>query len=81
MAKFRMGVAPIKLEMGCYTRTLEDERLCALYQLNEIESEEHILIQYPLYCDIRNDLFHVATNIYDNFNDLNDTDKTIFYSQ
>ncbi len=44
MAKFCMGVAPIKLEMGHYTRTLEDERLCVLCQLNEIESEEHVLI-------------------------------------
>ncbi len=37
MAKFRVGVAPIKLETGCYTRTPEDERLCVLCQLNEIE--------------------------------------------
>ncbi len=41
MAKFRSGVAPIKLEMGCYTRTPDDERLCVLCQVNEIESEEH----------------------------------------
>ncbi len=27
MAKFRMGVAPIKLETGRYTSTPEDERL------------------------------------------------------
>ncbi len=44
MAKFRMGFAPIKLETGRYTRTLEDERLCVLCKLNEIESEEHVLI-------------------------------------
>ncbi len=74
MAKFRMGVTPIKLETGHYTRTPEDERLCVLCQLNEIESEEHVLIRCLLYCDIRNDLFHAATDIY-NFNDLNDTDK------
>ncbi len=78
MAKFRMGVAPIKLETGRYTRTPEDERLCVLCQLNEIESEEHALIRYPLYCDIRNVLFQAATNIYDDFNDLNDTDKLSF---
>ncbi len=79
MAKFCMGVAPIKLETGHYTRTPEDERLCVLCQLNEIESE-HVLIRCPLYRDIRNVLFHAATNIYDDFNDLNDTDK-LFYSQ
>ncbi len=61
-----------------YTKTPEDERLCVLCQLNEIESEEHVLIPCPLYCDIRNDLFHGSTNIYDNFNDLNDTDKLSF---
>ncbi len=78
MAKFRMGVAPIKLETGRYTRTPEDERLGVLCQLNEIESEEHVLIQCPLYCNIRNVLFHAATNIYDDFNDLYDTDKLSF---
>ncbi len=77
MAKFRMGVAPIKLEKGRYTRTHEDEILCVLCQLNEIESE-HVLIRCPLYCDIRNVLFHAATNIYDDFSDLNDTDKLSF---
>ncbi len=54
MAKFHMGFAPIKLETGCYTRTPEDERLCVLCQLNEIESEEHVLIRCPQYRDIRN---------------------------
>ncbi len=49
--------------------------MCVLCQLNEIESEEHVLIQCPLYCDIRNVLFDAATNIYDDFNDLNYTDK------
>ncbi len=44
MTKFRMSFAPIKLEMGHYTRTPENERLCLLCQLNEIESEEHVLI-------------------------------------
>ncbi len=51
VAKFRIGVAPIKLETdryartpGLYTRTLEDERLCVLCQFNKIESEEHVLI-------------------------------------
>ncbi len=73
-----MGVAPIKLETGRYIRTPEDERLCVLCQLNEIESEEHVLKRCPLYYDIRNIFFHAATNIYDDFNDLNDTDKLSF---
>ncbi len=64
--------------MGRYTRTPEDERLCVLCQLNQIESEEHVLIRCPLYCDVRNVLFHAATNVYDDFNDLNDTDKLSF---
>ncbi len=51
---------------------------CVLCQLNEIESEEYVLIRCPLYCDIRNVLFHAATNIYEDFNDLNDTDKLSF---
>ncbi len=54
--------------------------MMAIFHLleNEIESEEHVLIRSPVYCDIRNDLFHAATNIYDNFDDLNYTDKLSF---
>ncbi len=78
MTKFHIGVAPIKLEMGRYTRTPEDERLCVWCQLNEKESDEHVLIRSLLYCDIRTVLFHSATNIYDDFNDLSDTDKLNF---
>ncbi len=78
MIKFCMGIASIKLKTGRYTRTLEDKRLCVLCQLNEIESEEHVLIRCPLYCGIRNVLFHAATNIYNDFNDINDTDKLSF---
>ncbi len=72
MAKFCMGVAPIKLEMGRYTKIPEDERLFVLSQLYEIESEEHVLIWCSQSCDMRNVLFYAVTNIDDDFNDLND---------
>ncbi len=33
LAKFRCGVAPLKIETGKYTRTPEEERLCTLCNL------------------------------------------------
>ncbi len=53
LAKFHCGVAPPKIETGRYTRTPEEERLCTLCNLCEVESEEHCLIKCELYPDIR----------------------------
>ncbi len=49
LAKFRCGVAPLKIETGRYTRIPEEERLCTLCNLQEVESEEHCLIRCGLY--------------------------------
>ncbi len=78
LAKFRCGVAPLKIETGRYTRTPEEERLCTLFNLQEVESEEHCLIRCELYPDIRQTLFHTAFLINPNFDHFNDTDKLCF---
>ena len=45
-AKFRCGVAPIRLETGNYERLPEELRTC-FNCLNSIENEEHVLLKCP----------------------------------
>jgi len=78
LAKFRCGVAPLRLETGRYTRTPEEERLCSLCDLNEVESEEHCLIRCELYPDIQGHLFNAAILINPEFPVLSDTEKLCF---
>ena len=50
--KFRMGVAPLQIETGIYERLKEEQRVC--FKCGDaIESEEHVLLDCPLYQQIR----------------------------
>jgi len=53
LAKFRCGVAPIRLETGRYENLKVEERLCPMCDHNAIEDEVHVLINCPIYSDIR----------------------------
>jgi hypothetical protein len=78
LAKFRCGVAPLRLETGRYTRTPEEERLCTLCDVAEVESEEHCLIRCGLYPDIHKRLFNAAIAINPQFHVLSDCEKLSF---
>ena len=55
-AKFRMGVAPLRIETGRYERLEEEQRVC--FNCGDaIESEEHVLLECPLYQQIREPWF------------------------
>ena len=50
-AEFRCGVAPLKLETGRYEGLLPEQRAC-FYCADCMESEEHVLLSYPVYDDL-----------------------------
>jgi hypothetical protein len=56
MAKFRCGVAPIRIETGRYENLNVNDRTC-FNCLNCIEDEEHVLLKYPLYTSITEELY------------------------
>ena len=56
IAKFRCGVAPLKIETGRYQSLNIEERTC-FNCLSKVEDEVHVLIECPLYQDIRHELF------------------------
>ncbi len=60
-AKFRCGVAPLRLETGRYEGIPLDSRLC-FNCLDQIESEMHVIFECSLYNDIRDYLFFNVRN-------------------
>ncbi len=60
MAKMRCGVALICLETGRYEGLTEQEWICSVCDMDEIESEIHVMIFCLLYNDIRATLYEFA---------------------
>lgn len=58
-AQLRSTPFPLTLETGRFNIVPEEERLCALCDLGEIESEVHFVFSCPLYDDLRHVLFGV----------------------
>ena len=75
-AKFRCGVAPIRIETGRFENLDVSQRLC--HFCNAVEDETHVILDCPLYEDLRNTLFSKASIVMPNFIDLNHTDKMRF---
>ena len=78
LAKFRCGVAPLRIETGRYERTRLEvgDRVCTMCQL-KVEDEFHVLIECPLYCDIHQEMFIHAESLDANYCRKTDEDKFI----
>ena len=80
-AKFRCGVAPLRVETGRYERKPINERTCFVcthYNNIPVEDEFHVILNFPLYADLRQALFNEIVVLYEGFNVLNDNEKFIF---
>ena len=47
----------MNLEVSRFKNIREDERLCHLCELNEVENESHFLLYCPLYDELRTPIF------------------------
>jgi hypothetical protein len=56
-AKFRCGVAFLRIEAGRYENKNVNERVCFICH-DQIEDEKHVLLDCPLYADLRESLFN-----------------------
>ena len=61
-AKFRAGVAPLRLETGRYENLAVNQRTCFNCR-NMVESEHHVLLKCPLYEDLQLEIFSHAFNV------------------
>lgn len=77
LAKFRCGVAPIKLETGRYENIAVDSRICPICKIT-VECEKHVLLPCNAYEHIRLSMLEKARNIRPDFVDLSDEDKLVF---
>ena len=73
-AKFRCGVAPIRLETGRYERLQVEQRTC-FQCVDNVETEEHVLLMCPLYDDLRLKLFDSLITYFPFFGSLNESQK------
>ena len=76
-AKFRCGVAPMRIETGRYENKNVNERVCLICH-DQIEDEKHVLLDCPLYADLRESLFNEAKRSNVHFIILSDDDKFIY---
>ena len=77
LAKFRCGVAPLRLETGRYENIPESERLCP-YCRDFVEDEFHVMLNCSLYENERRSLLLKANEINSEFYNFNDCDKIKF---
>lgn len=75
LAKFRSGVAPLRLETGRYERLAINDRICIFCENQSVESEEHVLLSCTMYDDLRDRLFCEIEKTFCHFRSLPDDDK------
>ena len=73
-AKFRCGVASLRIETGRYEMLLYEMRNC-FHCVTDVETEEHVLLECPLYNDIRQELFSKVDMPSNSFDVLSNHDK------
>jgi ssDNA-specific exonuclease RecJ len=76
-AKIRCGVAPLRIETGRYENKNVNERVCFICH-DQIEDEKHVLLDCPLYADLRESLFNEVKRSNVHFIILSDDDKFIY---
>ena len=72
-AKFRCGVAPIRIETGRYEGLSIEERICPF--CSDIEDEKHVLLDCRVYNDLRTSLLDKALYFVPGFSDLSSLEK------
>ena len=54
IAQFRAGILPIEIELGCYRRKKQKDRLCVLCSSGDVEDENHFLFVCQRHSNLRN---------------------------
>ncbi len=74
-AHLRLSTQLLALESGWFNDTPEEDRLCLLSDVGEIENEVHFLFCCPVYDDLREILFTKMSSIYADFFWLDEYEK------
>ena len=77
MSRFRCGVAPINLEIGRFFNIPANERFCNFCS-GQVEDEAHVILECPMYDQLRKELFVHAMYIHEGFMQMSKEDKLVF---
>ncbi len=78
--QLRSGRLPLALEAGGFNDTAEEDRLCLLCDLGEIEDEFHFLFCCPVYDDLREIIFTKMLSVVVDFSWLAEYETFEFHS-
>ena len=79
-AKFRAGVAPLRIETGRYEGLHQSRRVCPFCQAY-VEDEYHLIFDCDLYNELRQELFQTAVIHNPFFANMPNEDNHIFVQQ
>ncbi len=68
ISQLRLGILPLRIETGRYSKLETKDRLCLLCNSNEVEDESHFLFKCNFYSTLR---FKLETDIGCNFSNMN----------
>ena len=74
LAKFKCGVAPLRIETGRFERLSVDQRIC-FHCTGLVKDELHVVTVCPIYQDLQDTLFAKARGLESNFDTFSDIDK------
>ena len=77
MAKFRSGVAPLRLETSRYENLEINQRTC-FNCCDLVESERRVLLHCPLYEDLQHEIYSQAFKLEKELYSFNDDKKRVF---
>ena len=73
-AKFRAGVAPLRIETGRYEGLHLSQRVCPFCSAY-VEDEYHVMFQCDLYNELRQELFQTAMIQNSSFENMSNDDR------
>ena len=75
VAQLCAGILPFEVEIGRFSNTPRDQRICKLCTCNTIENENHFLFECPLYINSRAKLSENIVKYCTNYNNLEINEK------
>ena len=75
IAKLRLGILPINIELGRYNGIERGLRMCNICNTGEVEDEIHFLLKCVKYEERRNTMYILAGETVTNFMEMNDIEK------
>ncbi len=81
IAQLRLGILPIHIKTGRFRGTNLDDRICQLFDTQEVEDEIHFACKCNLYNDVRKTMYRTVEHKHTDFYMYDNKDKFIFLVQ